>query len=54
MKHRIQDLRPFLSPELWDLTTEEQWEARTFPDDDGIVANGTALWEPQQLAFSTA
>ena len=40
------DLRPYLTEERRALTTEEQWEARTFPDDGAIVANATVLWEP--------
>ena len=51
MKHWIQDLRPFITPERRALMTEDQWEARTFPEDSAIVANGTVLWEPQQLVL---
>jgi len=51
MKHWIQDLRPFMTPERWELMTEDQWEARTFPEDGAIVANGTVLWEPMQLVL---
>lgn len=51
MKHWIQDLGPYITDEWRALMTEEQWEARTFPDDGAIVANGTVLWEPQQLVL---
>ena len=40
------DLQPYLTEERRALTSEEQWEARTFPDDGAIVANATVLWEP--------
>ena len=40
------DLQPYLTEERRALTSEAQWEARTFPDDGAIVANATVLWEP--------
>jgi ABC-type glycerol-3-phosphate transport system substrate-binding protein len=40
------DLRPYLTEERRALTTEAQWDARTFPDDGAIVASATVLWEP--------
>ncbi|MCD6032102.1 MAG: extracellular solute-binding protein, partial [Thermomicrobiales bacterium] len=33
------DLTPYLTEERRALTSEAQWEARTFPDDGAIVAN---------------
>jgi len=51
MKHWIQDLRPYMTDEWRALMTEKQWEARRFPDDGAIVANGTVLWEPMQLVL---
>jgi ABC-type glycerol-3-phosphate transport system substrate-binding protein len=40
------DLRPYLTQERRALTSEEQWKARTFPDDGAIVSSATVLWEP--------
>src|SRR5215216_5178428 len=39
------DLRPYLTEERRALTSEDQWEARTYPDDDAIVL----LYNPAQL-----
>ncbi len=47
----IQDLRPYLTDERRKLMIEEQWKARTYPDDGAIVCNGTVLSEPLLLTL---
>jgi multiple sugar transport system substrate-binding protein len=50
-KHWILDLRPYMDQEDWDLAIDEQWEARTYPDDGAIVMNGTVSEYPIMLVL---
>jgi fructooligosaccharide transport system substrate-binding protein len=42
-KGYVNDLRPYITPEITALMPEASWKARTFADDSAIVMNGTVM-----------
>jgi multiple sugar transport system substrate-binding protein len=45
-KGYVQDLRPYITPEVRGMMDEPQWQART-ADDGSVVMNGTVMGYPQ-------
>src|SRR6185436_3527926 len=42
-KGYVNDLRPYITPEIKALMPEASWKARTFADDGAIAMNGTVM-----------
>jgi ABC-type glycerol-3-phosphate transport system substrate-binding protein len=51
LKDWILDLRPYFTPEVEAMMAPEQWQSRTYADDNAIVMNGMLLWEPLLLVM---
>ncbi len=45
-KGYLNDLRPYITPEIQGMMDEAQWKAREYADDGAIVTNGTVLGQP--------